>query len=184
MCRLAVCWEAVPPPQPNSIYMHSWPGRCKNRQAVPELEMVTDCCLQLLGFRVLCGTGRRAEGVGVQSTGAPTAVPLGGVAGRTAMGNAPICHACHSDKGMRTPGNIQDLDRIPDYYGCNCEESKEPEARVSLGWSKQELKGKIKVRVVHAGFEKGFVCSAWILLNILQYSVCKTYLCSSFVLLR
>eukprot|EP00076_Gallus_gallus_P040446 XP_025005984.1 ankyrin-2 isoform X25 [Gallus gallus] len=45
------------------------------------------------------------------------------------MGNAPICHACHSDKGMRTPGNIQDLDRIPDYYGCNCEESKEPEAR-------------------------------------------------------
>uniref|UniRef100_A0A8V0XMI9 Ankyrin 2 n=1 Tax=Gallus gallus TaxID=9031 RepID=A0A8V0XMI9_CHICK len=109
--------------------MHSWPGRCKNRQAVPELEMVTDCCLQLLGFRVLCGTGRRAEGVGVQSTGAPTAVPLGGVAGRTAMGNAPICHACHSDKGMRTPGNIQDLDRIPDYYGCNCEESKEPEAR-------------------------------------------------------
>ncbi|XP_040555311.2 ankyrin-2 isoform X37 [Gallus gallus] len=91
--------------------------------------MVTDCCLQLLGFRVLCGTGRRAEGVGVQSTGAPTAVPLGGVAGRTAMGNAPICHACHSDKGMRTPGNIQDLDRIPDYYGCNCEESKEPEAR-------------------------------------------------------
>ncbi|XP_065592929.1 ankyrin-2 [Cyrtonyx montezumae] len=45
------------------------------------------------------------------------------------MGNAPICQACHSDKGMRTPGNIQDLDRIPDYYGCNCEESKEPEAR-------------------------------------------------------
>ncbi|XP_042726701.1 ankyrin-2 isoform X27 [Lagopus leucura] len=45
------------------------------------------------------------------------------------MGNAPVCHACHSDKGMRTPGNMQDLDRIPDYYGCNCEESKEPEAR-------------------------------------------------------
>ncbi|XP_048799172.1 ankyrin-2 isoform X5 [Lagopus muta] len=44
------------------------------------------------------------------------------------MGNAPVCHACHSDKGMRTPGNMQDLDRIPDYYGCNCEESKEPEA--------------------------------------------------------
>ncbi|XP_068260428.1 ankyrin-2 isoform X1 [Nyctibius grandis] len=44
------------------------------------------------------------------------------------MGNAPICQACHSEKGLRTPGNIQDLDKTPDYYGCNSEESKEPEA--------------------------------------------------------
>ncbi|XP_074398029.1 ankyrin-2 isoform X22 [Zonotrichia albicollis] len=44
------------------------------------------------------------------------------------MGNAPICQACHSEKGLRTQGNIQDLDRTPDYYGYNSEESKEPEA--------------------------------------------------------
>lgn len=35
---------------PHSIDMHSWPGRCKNRLAEPELEMVTECSLQLLGF--------------------------------------------------------------------------------------------------------------------------------------
>ncbi|XP_062430070.1 ankyrin-2 isoform X7 [Rhea pennata] len=45
------------------------------------------------------------------------------------MGNAPICQSCHSDKGVRTQGNIQDLDKTPDYYGCNSEESKGPEAR-------------------------------------------------------
>ncbi|XP_057284297.1 ankyrin-2 isoform X8 [Pezoporus wallicus] len=44
------------------------------------------------------------------------------------MGNAPICQSCHSDKGVRTQGNIQDLDKILDYYGCNSEESKDPEA--------------------------------------------------------
>nr|XP_021138681.1 ankyrin-2 isoform X22 [Columba livia] len=44
------------------------------------------------------------------------------------MGNAPICQACHSDKGLRTHGNIQDLDKNSDYYGCNSEESKEPQA--------------------------------------------------------
>ncbi|XP_071664261.1 ankyrin-2 isoform X27 [Patagioenas fasciata] len=44
------------------------------------------------------------------------------------MGNAPICQACHSDKGLRTQGNIQDLDKNSDYYGCNSEESKEPQA--------------------------------------------------------
>ncbi|XP_016153279.1 PREDICTED: ankyrin-2 isoform X23 [Ficedula albicollis] len=43
------------------------------------------------------------------------------------MGNAPICQACHSEKGLRTQGNIQDLDKTPDYYGYNSEESKEPE---------------------------------------------------------
>ncbi|XP_037249527.1 ankyrin-2 isoform X24 [Falco rusticolus] len=44
------------------------------------------------------------------------------------MGNAPICQSCHSDKGLRAQGNIQDLDKTPDYYGCNSEASKEPEA--------------------------------------------------------
>uniref|UniRef100_A0A663FBQ9 Ankyrin 2 n=1 Tax=Aquila chrysaetos chrysaetos TaxID=223781 RepID=A0A663FBQ9_AQUCH len=44
------------------------------------------------------------------------------------MGNAPICQSCHSDKGLRTQGNLQDLDKTPDYYGCNSEESKDPEA--------------------------------------------------------
>ncbi|XP_030305965.1 ankyrin-2 isoform X2 [Calypte anna] len=44
------------------------------------------------------------------------------------MGNAPLCQACHSEKGLQTQGNIQDLDKTPDYYGCNSEESKDPEA--------------------------------------------------------
>ncbi|XP_071600194.1 ankyrin-2 isoform X31 [Heliangelus exortis] len=44
------------------------------------------------------------------------------------MGNAPLCQACHSEKGLQTQGNIQDLDKSPDYYGCNSEESKDPEA--------------------------------------------------------
>lgn len=49
------------------------------------------------------------------------------------MGNAPICHFCHSDKGWRAQGNIPDLDKTPDYYGCSSEESKDPKAPVSLG---------------------------------------------------
>lgn len=61
------------------------------------------------------------------------AVPLLGGSTRTDMGNAPICQACHSEKGLRTQGNIQDLDKTPDYYGYNSEESKEPEALVSFG---------------------------------------------------
>ncbi|XP_054060154.1 ankyrin-2 isoform X5 [Rissa tridactyla] len=44
------------------------------------------------------------------------------------MGNAPICQACHSDKGLGTQGNLQDLDKTPDYYGYNSEESKDPDA--------------------------------------------------------
>ncbi|XP_065542220.1 ankyrin-2 isoform X3 [Lathamus discolor] len=44
------------------------------------------------------------------------------------MGNAPICQSCNSDKGVRTQGNMQDLDKILDYYGCNSEERKDPEA--------------------------------------------------------
>ncbi|XP_077790103.1 ankyrin-2 isoform X45 [Podarcis muralis] len=43
------------------------------------------------------------------------------------MGNAPVCQACHTEKGVRVQGNIQDVDKIPDYYGCNNEEAKYPE---------------------------------------------------------
>lgn len=50
------CSRSAPPP--HSIDMHSWPGRCKNRPAVPELEMVTECGLQLLGFWVLSDTSK------------------------------------------------------------------------------------------------------------------------------
>ncbi|XP_042326247.1 ankyrin-2 [Sceloporus undulatus] len=44
------------------------------------------------------------------------------------MGNAPVCQACRTDKGVRVQGNIQDVDKIPDYYGCNNGESKDLEA--------------------------------------------------------
>ncbi|XP_010001158.1 PREDICTED: ankyrin-2 [Chaetura pelagica] len=109
--------------------------------------MVAACCLQLLGFRVLCDTGGLGEGslarvAGERSPGGilllavqvpgtlcgVRAILLVGVSRRRAMGNAPICQACHSEKGLRAQGNIQDLDKTPDYYGCNSEESKDPEA--------------------------------------------------------
>lgn len=48
------------------------------------------------------------------------------------MGNAPVCQSCHTVKSIRAQGNIQDLDKIPDYYGYNNEESKDPEAQVSF----------------------------------------------------
>ncbi|XP_015266493.1 PREDICTED: ankyrin-2 [Gekko japonicus] len=44
------------------------------------------------------------------------------------MGNAPLCQACHTDKGVRLQGNIQDVDKFMDYYGCNSEDSNDPEA--------------------------------------------------------
>lgn len=47
------------------------------------------------------------------------------------MGNAPLCQACHTDKGVRLQGNIQDVEKFMDYYGCNSEDSKDPEAVVS-----------------------------------------------------
>ena len=61
--------KTTPPPPlpalglapPNSIDMHSWPGRCKNRLAAPELEMVTEGGLQLLGFWVLPDTSKPAS---------------------------------------------------------------------------------------------------------------------------
>ncbi|XP_062837373.1 ankyrin-2 isoform X26 [Anolis carolinensis] len=43
------------------------------------------------------------------------------------MGNAPVCQACRTDKGVRVQGNIQEVDKIPDYYGCNNGESKDLE---------------------------------------------------------
>lgn len=72
------------------------------------------------------------------------AVPLLRGSRRTDMGNAPICQACHSEKGLRTQGNIQDLDRTPDYYGYNSEESKEPEALVSLAEENRNHREKFK----------------------------------------
>lgn len=48
------------------------------------------------------------------------------------MGNAPICQACSTDKGVRVQGNVQDADKIPDYYGCNNGVNKDPEGLVSL----------------------------------------------------
>ncbi|KAG8134512.1 hypothetical protein E2320_007637 [Naja naja] len=43
------------------------------------------------------------------------------------MGNAPICQACGTDKGVRVQGNVQDADKIPDYYGYNNGVNKDPE---------------------------------------------------------
>ncbi|XP_058049667.1 ankyrin-2 isoform X10 [Ahaetulla prasina] len=43
------------------------------------------------------------------------------------MGNAPMCQACGTDKGVRVQGNVQDADKIPDYYGCNNGVNKDPE---------------------------------------------------------
>ncbi|XP_039769687.1 ankyrin-2 isoform X3 [Ornithorhynchus anatinus] len=42
------------------------------------------------------------------------------------MGNAPPCHSCHTDKGVRAQGKMQKLDKTPDYYGYNCEEVTDP----------------------------------------------------------
>ncbi|XP_070228059.1 ankyrin-2 isoform X2 [Bos mutus] len=41
------------------------------------------------------------------------------------MGNAALCPACHADKSVRAQGHLQELDRTPDYYGCNGEDTKE-----------------------------------------------------------
>ncbi|XP_049741443.1 ankyrin-2 isoform X12 [Elephas maximus indicus] len=42
------------------------------------------------------------------------------------MGNAALCPSCHADKSIRAQGNIQELDKTPDYYGCNSEDVTEP----------------------------------------------------------
>lgn len=49
----------------------------------------------------------------------------------TEMGNAALCPACHADKSVRAQGHLQELDRTPDYYGCNGEDTKELGPRVS-----------------------------------------------------
>lgn len=49
------------------------------------------------------------------------------------MGNVPLCQACQTNKGVSVQGNIQDVDKIPDYYGYNnSEDSKDLETLVSL----------------------------------------------------
>lgn len=67
VCEWAVCIvknQTAAPPLGPPIDMHSWPGRCKNSLAGPELEMVTECeCgLQLLGFWALSDTRQPADG--------------------------------------------------------------------------------------------------------------------------
>ncbi|XP_048189379.1 ankyrin-2 isoform X24 [Perognathus longimembris pacificus] len=42
------------------------------------------------------------------------------------MGNAALCSSCHADKSVRAQGNMQELGRTPDYYGCHSEEAREP----------------------------------------------------------
>ncbi|XP_067591369.1 ankyrin-2 isoform X19 [Pseudorca crassidens] len=41
------------------------------------------------------------------------------------MGNAALCPSCHADKSVRAQGHLQELDKTPDYYGCNSEDTKE-----------------------------------------------------------
>ncbi|XP_045325633.1 ankyrin-2 isoform X22 [Leopardus geoffroyi] len=41
------------------------------------------------------------------------------------MGNAALCPSCHADKSVRVHGHMQELDRTPDYYGCNSEDTQE-----------------------------------------------------------
>ncbi|XP_040093376.1 ankyrin-2 isoform X10 [Oryx dammah] len=41
------------------------------------------------------------------------------------MGNAALCPSCHADKSVRAQGHLQELDRTPDYYGCDGEDTKE-----------------------------------------------------------
>ncbi|XP_053423827.1 ankyrin-2 isoform X2 [Nycticebus coucang] len=45
------------------------------------------------------------------------------------MGNAALCSSCHAEKSIRAQGNMQELDKTPDYYGCNSEDAKEPGVR-------------------------------------------------------
>nr|XP_058922583.1 ankyrin-2 isoform X18 [Kogia breviceps] len=41
------------------------------------------------------------------------------------MGNAALCPSCHADKSVRAQEPLQELDKTPDYYGCNSEDTKE-----------------------------------------------------------
>ena len=47
------------------------------------------------------------------------------------MGNAALCPSCHADKSVRAQGHLQELDKTPDYYGCNSEDTEELGVRVS-----------------------------------------------------
>jgi hypothetical protein len=48
------------------------------------------------------------------------------------MGNAALCSSCHAEKSVRAQEHMQELDKTPDYYGCNIEDTKEPRVRVSV----------------------------------------------------
>nr|XP_020019935.1 ankyrin-2 isoform X1 [Castor canadensis] len=45
------------------------------------------------------------------------------------MGNAALCSSCHAEKSVRAQEHMQELDKTPDYYGCNIEDTKEPRVR-------------------------------------------------------
>ncbi|RXM35185.1 Ankyrin-2 [Acipenser ruthenus] len=59
------------------------------------------------------------------------------------MGNAPLCHSCHSDKGMRGKGSLQNLDKIPDYYGYEINKDPEPPSDSNTSFLRAARAGNI-----------------------------------------
>ncbi|XP_014640055.1 PREDICTED: ankyrin-2 isoform X3 [Ceratotherium simum simum] len=41
------------------------------------------------------------------------------------MGNAALCPSCHASKSVGAQGHMPELDKSPDYYGCDSEDTKE-----------------------------------------------------------
>nr|XP_023492470.1 ankyrin-2 isoform X28 [Equus caballus] len=41
------------------------------------------------------------------------------------MGNAALCPSCHASKSVGAQGHMPELDKTPDYYGCDSEDTKE-----------------------------------------------------------
>nr|XP_044623272.1 ankyrin-2 isoform X14 [Equus asinus] len=41
------------------------------------------------------------------------------------MGNAALCPSCHASKTVGAQGHMPELDKTPDYYGCDSEDTKE-----------------------------------------------------------
>ncbi|KAK6494012.1 ankyrin-2-like [Huso huso] len=59
------------------------------------------------------------------------------------MGNAPLCHSCHSDKGIRGKGSLQNLDKSPDYYGCEISKDPEPQSDSNTSFLRAARAGNI-----------------------------------------
>lgn len=47
------------------------------------------------------------------------------------MGNAALCPSCHASKTVGAQRHMPELDKTPDYYGCDSEDTKELGSRVS-----------------------------------------------------